>query len=201
MGRLHWSMIHLGLIARDFTVFNFSYQTRQGSIESHAAALVSYITQIASTDDEIYFISHSLGCVIISHALPLLDDYNIKRAVFLGPPLRGSTVAAKLSSVSFIRRYFGRPFEQLAARQPVTLTGPIQDRISIGVIAGVLSKRWSLSPWFSEPNDFLVAVDETKVDGIQSHLELHCPHAVLMYAPHVLRATFNYLRHGRFNTL
>jgi hypothetical protein len=194
-------MIHLALFARDFNVFNFSYQTRQGSIESHAAALVSYIKQRATTDDEIYFISHSLGSLVIGHALPELVDFNLQRAVFLGPPLKGSIVAQKLLQVPFIRRYFGEPFAQLAARQPLDIAPAVQERILIGVIAGVLSKRWSLSPWFSEPNDFLVAVDETKVDGIQSHLELHCPHAVLMYAPHVLRATFNYLRHGRFNTL
>jgi triacylglycerol lipase len=201
MGRLSWSMAHLSLFAKDFKVLNFSYKSSRGTIEEHAVRFAQFIEKNCDSRAELYFIGHSLGCLITLRALELLPTHNTIRAVFLGPPLKGSHVAKIFSSYYLPRAYFGEPLIELSKQNPFEISKNLQDRLKIGVIAGILSNKSSLSPWFTKPNDFLVAVDETRVDGIDSHIELHCPHAVMMYAPKIIRATFNYLRHGRFNTL
>ena len=193
-------MAHLPIFAKEFECHLFSYNTKTGSIADLASQFASFIKNNSSPSDEIYFLCHSLGSIITLKSFEVLSDRKIIRAVFLGPPLQGSTVAQKLQVFKFFKWYFGEPFLELAKRSPLKINLNQEFLPQIGVIAGVLSKRFSFSPWFSKPNDFLVAVDETKADGIHSHLEVRCHHTVMMYAPKIIKESFYFLRHGRFTS-
>ncbi len=195
MGRLRWSMAHLSMIARrqGYDAFNFEYRSRSGPISKHAADFLQFLNAHVSPSTPLYFVTHSLGSIILRELVARHPtSFNYKRAVMLGPPNQGSQSARILKSLPGLRWYFGEPFRELAGNAFAT---PIEN-LEIGIIAGVLSHTRAVSLWYSEPNDGLVSVTETRLEGSRDHRIIRCPHAVLMYSPKVLKETFYFLKHG-----
>lgn len=197
MGRLRWSMAHIPLLAkkRGFDGINFEYRSRVGSIRELAGNLRAFLLDKAAPGTTLHFVTHSLGSIIVRELVAHYpNDFNYGRAVMMGPPHQGSEIARKLLPLPGITRYFGAPFQELCNGG----FSPLSDRLQVGILAGVLSSTYALVPWFSEPNDGLVRVSETYLDGMRDHRILWCPHAVLMYSPAALRETFYFLQHGTF---
>jgi hypothetical protein len=197
MGRLRWSMIHLAPIARlnGYIPLVFEYKTRKGGINYHAECLVKFLEQnIKEPNSSVGFICHSLGGVILQVASNLESwKFNQSYAVLLGTPNNGAKIASIASKIPFVPRYFGQPLSELINWKPVRAKN-----LQIGVIAGVLSKTKSLNPFLPEPNDTLVMVSETLLDGIKEHRIIHCPHAVMMYHPMIIKYAFEFLKSGTF---
>ena len=197
MGRLRWSMIHLAPIARTngYVPLVFEYKTRQGDINYHAKCLVEFLNQhIKEHNCMVGFICHSLGGIILQVASNLDSwRFNQTRAVLLGTPNQGAKIASVASKIPFVPWYFGQPLSELTNWKPINAT-----KLEIGVIAGALSKTKSLNPFLSEPNDTLVTVNETLLDGIKEHRIIHCPHAVMMYHPRIIKFSFEFLKSGTF---
>ncbi len=199
MGRLRWSMAHIGYLAdrKGYQTFNFEYHSRSGSIRSHADTLKTFLDERVAPDSALHFITHSLGSIILRELAHLYPNaFNFRRAVMLGPPNSGSEAARFLQNVPGLQRYFGEPFRELTGSS----FAPLSPLLETGVIAGVLSRHRAIMPWYKEPNDGLVSVSETRLEGSRDHRIVWCPHAVLMYSPAVLKETFYFLDHGTFST-
>jgi hypothetical protein len=194
MGRLKWSMIHLLPIAKKlgYTPLLFSYSSRHSNISDIAIDLENFIKQKIPENSNLNFLTHSLGSIITQRFLRNNYKYyqNIK-TVFLGPPLKGSKVAKFASKYKFFNWYFGSPLMELSDFKQIEIVG-----YSACVIAGTLSNKYSLSPIYNEPNDTLVGLSETYIDGVYQHHIVRCVHAVLMYHPGVLKIAFNFLKNS-----
>lgn len=193
-------MRHIAPFARKrgYRVLSYSYKARQYSIRDHARALHRFLEAHHCEDDNLYFIGHSLGSIIVRFYIDMIEDQRKLtriRMVMLGPPNHGSLVAKKLLPYRFVRERFGAPFDELAEGSfPPLKSGP-----TIGIIAGVLSNTFAIHPWYREPNDMLVSLSETKLEGSADHRIIRCPHALLMYAPSAIRQTFYFFEHGTFS--
>lgn len=199
MGRLKWSMSHLKLFAPSFfnLTTNFSYTSRAKNIKEHGADFRIFLKEltIKTPNIKFFFITHSLGSLITLEALEdsSLDKY-LAKAVFLGPPFKGSKFASKMTKFSILRKYFGTPFLELGSGQ---LNYKINPNLDSLVIAGILHPKFAIFPWFNEPNDSLVTLSETFLDGAHQRDSKVCLHAILMYHPSVIFKSFEFLTDER----
>jgi hypothetical protein len=70
----------------------------------------------------------------------------------------------------------------------------------IGIIAGnVPVGMGRLFGSFPGPNDGMVAVEETRLDGAADHIVLPVAHTALLWSSEVARQTVWFLEHGRFH--
>ena len=196
MGRLHFSMAHLVPIARLYgysNIINFSYPSSKGRIGEHAQELSKVVAALGST---FHCITHSLGSIIFREVVSSMsaDRTGLIRCVMLGPPNQGAKVASVVLKSKLLRTHFGPPLEELASGG----FPPLPSTVAVGVIAGALAATRSLNPLFDEPNDLIVGVSETVLEGSRDHRIMLCPHGLLMYSPWVIKEAFYFLEHESF---
>lgn len=181
--------------ASSFRVVPFSYPTVKGTITDHVRSLVDFVRNHPC--DEVHFVGHSLGSLVILRALEATGDLPPGRAVLLGPPCQGSRAARAIASrLPFGRAILGRSIcEECIDCASREWSG----RRDVGIIAG--SMRAGLGRLFANlegDHDGTVLVAETQLPGAKDHLVLHTSHTAMLFSSEVARQTAAFLRDGRF---
>ena len=178
-----------------FTVFNFGYPSREGSIDEHVEALRAFIDAAAPSGEPLSFVGHSLGGIIVrAFALRYQSELTLHRLVMLGPPNQGSELARILKTrVPVVKRLMGASFVEVGALN----LAPASDILHIGIIAGTALRS---HPLFSGVNDGIVSVGETELEGAADAAAVWGLHSFLMFQPRVLRLAAAFLERGRFET-
>ena len=196
---LWMSGFELGVLKRrlqpQFQVVPFSYPSFSGSMADHARALIDFArTQPAQ---ELHFIGHSLGGIVILRALQLTDDLPPGRAVLLGTPLQGSRAAQGVARIL----PFGKALLGSVAPEEI-LEGTTREwsgRRDIGIIAG--SMGMGLGRLFADlaaEHDGTVTVAETQLPGARDHIVLPTSHTGLLFSGTVADQAMQFLAHGKF---
>jgi pimeloyl-ACP methyl ester carboxylesterase len=188
-----------------FTVLNFTYASTQDAVGKHAAALAQVIDNLEGID-EINFVAHSLGNLVIRHYLAdktdaakgLRPDPRIKRIVMLGPPNQGARLAKQYGDNGVYRFFTGTSGEQLGKKW-----NELQAKLAIpacqfGIIAGGSIAGTDGNPLLDGDDDFVVAVEETRLAGARDFIVLPVIHAVMMDDARVRECTLRFLEHGYF---
>ena len=68
----------------------------------------------------------------------------------------------------------------------------------VGVIAGTLGNHLS-DKWLPIPNDGVVSVESTRLDGMTDFIEIEVTHWDMRSDPAVAGRVTEFLRHGRFS--
>ena len=84
--------------AGNFRVVPYSYPTVSGGMSDHVRGLLELARM--QRVDELPFVGHSLGGLVILRALELTDDLPPGRAVLLGTPSQGSRAAPRTARCS-----------------------------------------------------------------------------------------------------
>jgi triacylglycerol lipase len=201
LGRTPLSMTALWLAARrrGYRVINWHYRSATGSIAEHAQALARDVLPRVADAPRVHFVTHSLGGIIVRQLLNTQSLPNLGRVVMLAPPNGGSEVADVLQRSHLLTRCVV-PAGELgtsAASVPVTLPAAT---FPLGVIAGSRSHIRLFSRWMNDvPNDGVVAVERTKLEGMTDFIVLHRTHTLLPWAPDALAQAFRFLEQGRFD--
>ncbi len=188
----------------DCIVVPFQYASTRAPISQHADALRQVIAGLPA-DSQLSFISHSLGGIVVRHALGDWqaegneeDLHRVKHIVMLGPPNQGSALARLLSKTGFFgfvagssSLELGRDWRNLEEKL-ATPTCPF------GIIAGSTVEAKLSNPWLRGDSDLVVAVDETRLVGAEDFLIVDGLHTFLMDYPQVQRAVSNFLDHDHF---
>lgn len=196
--RTKYSMWYLGQALRKFGYkpYLFGYKSLKGTIDSHAKELREYIIQNKLTQGPLYFVTHSLGGIILRQfSAKHASDLQLFRAVNLGPPHKGSITAKALSKFRIIRLFLGPSFMELTS---INIPGPCGN-LEIGVIAGRVNLRRGLYGVLKEENDGVVTVNETIIVGIKEHIIVTGTHSLLMYKTSVTKLTAQFLDTGKFS--
>lgn len=197
MGELEEKLARAGYFA-----VNISYPSRSFAIDILATDAVG--RGISSCRDHntpvIHFVTHSLGGILLRYFQQHFGIPELGRVVMLGPPNQGSPLVDNLLPIpgfGFITgptgSALGTQSEVLAELDPVNF--------DLGVIAGTSNINPLNFLFFSEPNDTIVSVDSTKVDGMRAHIVLPVTHTFMMRNDAVIDHTIHYLKTGAFMPL
>lgn len=178
-----------------FRAIAFSYPSITGSMADHCRSLVEFARR--QNADELHFIGHSLGGLVILRALQLTDDLPPGRAVLLGTPLQGSKAAKGMARML----PFGKIIMGAAVNEEIIECGPRQwsGRRDVGVIAG--SMGMGLGRLFAElstDHDGTVLVEETKLPGAKDHVVLPTSHTGMLFSSEVAEQAAYFLTNGAF---
>lgn len=174
-----------------FEVLSFSYSPRRGTLDEISQTLTEYIQEYVKTPTY-HFVAHSLGNIIIRNSFKGKLPPGAGRMVMLAPPNRPAHLARTLKDNILYRFLHGDSGQKLACEHFYQEL-PIPS-LEFGIIAG--SKGQKLT--FKEPNDGIISVESTKLEGMKDWIQVHHTHTFLMNCKDTIDYTLNFLRQGRF---
>jgi pimeloyl-ACP methyl ester carboxylesterase len=203
LGRTALSMKRLehNLKNRGYRVINVSYPSTRFSVEQLADNYLNCLLEKQTPDPtaRIHFVTHSLGGILLRQYLSNHSLTNLGRVVMLAPPNQGSEIIDHLRAIPLTRNILVSTRLQLGtdANDLPKRLGPVH--FQCGVIAGDRSLNPLLSALLPGANDGKVAVESTKIEGMQDFLVLHSTHTWLMWRERTLRQTVCFLESGHFD--
>ncbi len=184
------------LTADGWATETVAYPSTQRSIEEHAARLGRLLDGLEGAE-EVSFVTHSLGALVVRAALARggawTSRIRLHRVVMLAPPNRGSVLAERLHGFPPYRLFTGPAGQDVVPEGIRDLPPP---PCPFGIIAG--RSRGDGNPLIPGPDDGLVGVEETRLDGAEDFLLLDAGHTFIMEKPEVTDAVIHYLSTGRF---
>jgi len=122
-------------------------------------------------------------------------DARIGRVVLLGTPVAGSHCARVLRKIPLLRWITGRVLGQWMAAP-----GVIPEGVEVGMLAGTRSfGAGVIFPGLGRPNDGVVSVAETRIDGLHDHIDLRLGHSAMLVSRSCHRAVRAFLETGCFS--
>jgi pimeloyl-ACP methyl ester carboxylesterase len=172
----------------------FTYPTVVGTMSNHVRRLIDCAR--AHKAEQLHFVGHSLGALVVLRALEITDDLPPGRAVLLGPPLQGSRTAQSLARWPFGRALLGGALTQECVEwSPRQWSG----RREVGVIAGSLGLGVGrLLANLDTVHDGTVLVEETRLPGARDHIVLPASHTGMLVSARVAAQTRHFQEHGAF---
>ena len=187
------------LIREGFSVANINYQSRKHQIDflSYEAVSRGINMCIEKNPVRIHFITHSLGGILVRHFFGEHTLLNLGRVVMLGPPNQGSELVDRLKFIPGFSLLgpAGKALGTGADSIPKKL-GPVS--FELGVIAGTRNMTPLGFFLLDRPNDSVVTVESTKVNGMNEHISLPVTHTLMMRNDDVIDHSINFLRTGQF---
>ena len=188
-----------------YTAINFGYASSRAEVGEHAAALAKVVQQCDQAE-EISFVAHSLGNIVLRHYLadctaggrPL--DPRFKRIVMLGPPNNGAELALRFRNNPLFQLVWGRSGKQLADQWESLQPHLATPQCEFGIVAGARGNAVGLNPLVTGDDDMVVSVAETKLPGACDFMTVPVLHGDLMDDAAVRKCTLTFLRDGYFQT-
>jgi hypothetical protein len=189
-----------------YTVLSVGYASTQADVASHAQALARVIENLGERVDEISFVAHSLGNIVIRHYLSdqtdaangRRPDPRIKRIVMIGAPNNGARMAEIFGQNTAFERVLGKSGRAMAREWNDLQKHLAVPQVEFGIIAGGKQDGNGYNPFLDGDDDFIVKVEETRLPGARDFIVIDGLHAILMSNPDVQKAALRFLQHGCF---
>jgi hypothetical protein len=182
-----------------YTPIKVSYASTRRTLDEHARSLELVLQRLEGAD-EISFVCHSLGNIVVRRYIALCQEENrpvdrrIQRMVMLGPPNQGAEMAQKFVDNKLFGLVLGPSAKTLAKEWEQVAPQLATPKFEFGIIAGARS----INPLVQEENDLLVTVEETKLAGARDFITLPLLHGQLMDDPRARPAILKFLKEGCF---
>jgi pimeloyl-ACP methyl ester carboxylesterase len=186
-------------LERDFGIpgHRFSYPTVHGTVDGAVQRLRRFVEKIDA--DQIHFIGHSLGGLVLCRYFERFPCDRPGRVVMLGSPLAGSRSARAVARNAITRRIVG----PLVNAELVQECQPRrwQCAAELGVIAGTSPRGLGqFFAKFDEDCDGTVGISETRLPGQTAHLALPVSHMGMLLSALVARQVGSFLKSGAFDS-
>jgi triacylglycerol lipase len=181
---------------------NIDYPSRDFEIAELADLAIEQGLAMCRAEDgveEIHFVTHSLGGILVRQYLSTGSIDELGRVVMLGPPNQGSIAADDFDGVPGIDWLNGPAGRQLGKGDdsvPLAL-GPAN--FELGVIAGNRTIDPITSAVLENPDDGRVSVVDTRLEGMDDFVVVEHSHAFMMRMRAPIDLTINFLKTGRFS--
>ena len=187
----------------DYETFNVSYASTRADIRAHAESLAKILDSLQGID-EINFVAHSLGNLVIRYYLNewtspsdgRLPDQRIHRIVMLGPPNGGARIAESIGRNRLFEFIAGSSGKQIASEWAELETRLAVPTCQFGIVAG----RRGRNPLLQGEDDLVVRVEETRLAGAHDFVVMPVFHSSMMYGKQVQEFTLRFLQEGYFKT-
>lgn len=137
-------------------------------------------------------VGHSLGNIITRLASPELPP-GFRRFVMLAPPNRSPVIARTLGNNELFRAATRDAGEKLIDERFYSELPELA--VPSIIIAGTRGPRARWLPFGGEPNDSILRVDETRLEGVPA-IDVHGVHSFLMNRRDVFAAVRRFLESG-----
>jgi hypothetical protein len=187
-----------------YRVIHFKYKPRQDSIEKLANYLLPKFIKRHCTDikKKINFVTYSAGGIILRRYLDENKLLQIGRVVMIAPPNHGSEFS------DFLKQYFNSIYkflcgpigQQLCTYKSSYVNHVLKQKIDyeLGIIAGQGSLNLLSHFIINGPNDGLVSIESTKLNGMKDHIVIPAPHNIILFFNFTARKVLNFLKDGMF---
>ncbi len=200
-----------------YQVFNVEYPSTQADVGEHARALRHIIENLHGIE-EVNFVGHSMGNIVIRHYLGDLARQDrskqsaneiaadrrasakFHRFVMLGPPNNGALLATAFADNLLFKGVAGEAGQQLGRDWPQLEKRLQTPAFEFGIIAGGKGNGTGYNPMLEGDNDGTISVETTKLGGARDFLVTPVLHSFLMDSPKVQQCVLQFLRHGHFTT-
>ncbi len=199
LGRTERSMAVLAQRLRwaGYDVTAFGYDSRLDPVARQAEALEEMVARCCAEARRVHFVGHSLGGIVIRSYLAAQPPDSLGRVVLLVPPSRGSELADWIRGIPVASEALGPAGRALGTGEsdmPARLPPPAYE---MGIVAGDRSVNPLGSAFIEGPDDGMVALARTRVEGAPM-VVLPRSHAFIMNSRHAARAVVQFLRTGAF---
>ena len=193
MGRSWMSMSVLGLRFRreGYEVHLFGYSPRKSTLDELTSNLRRLVEQEVEAP-AYHFIGHSLGNIIVRNGFRGGYREGLRRIVMLAPPNGPAALASTLRHWRVYRWLTGDSGQKLAD-EDFYRELPIPP-VEFGVIAGNHGHRLG----FRDPNDGVVRVANTRLDGMRDWVEVDRTHTFIMFSTDTYELCLRFLASGSF---
>jgi pimeloyl-ACP methyl ester carboxylesterase len=191
-----WVMVVLQrrLARAGFRCVRFGYASHRATLEDNSRRLAAFVQNLRCA--RVHIVGHSLGGVLALHATATNDLAAVRRIVLIGSPYRDSFVARKMSRCALGRWMLGKTIPGwLDSEKPQPPPG-----VEVGAIAGTLAAGLGMlvAPGMPRPHDGVICAEETPVQGMAAHTQLHVSHAGMLVSGRVGQLIAHFLTQGSF---
>ncbi len=198
-----------------FHVFNVSYPSTRNDIAEHARSLRHIIDSLDGIN-EINFVGHSMGNIVIRHYLgdlirqepwkqsagELAADRRARarfhRFVMLAPPNHRPLAAVAFADNAVFQELFGEAGQQLGREWADLEPRLATPNFDFGIIAGGKGDAKGYNPLLPGDNDAVVTVDSAKLAGAHDFAVRPVLHSFVMFDRTVQQYVLCFLQHGYF---
>ena len=178
----------------------FEYASTRSSISDHAAALAELVDSLPPSLP-LHFVGHSMGNIVVRHYIGDLQRSGqteklsrIKSVVMLGPPNQGAAIATQLAKTGIFGWIAGKGGLELGPGWHEFHSRLATPPCPFGIVAGNLTDSVRSNPLVEGASDFVVSVEETRLDSATDTLNVPRLHTFLMDGPDVQVATAQFIR-------
>jgi hypothetical protein len=203
LARTSSSMSNLGdaLRKEGYSVALVDYPSRNHPIQvlSNLAVDTGVQSCRKNGNTRIYFVTHSLGGILVraylnEHVIPELE-----RIVMLAPPNHGSAVVDNVRDVPGVVWLNGPAFLELGTDEQSVPLALGEIKADTAVIAGTRSINPILSTFLEHPDDGKVSVESARLEGMCAMLVIAVSHPFIMDDEVAIKQTLAYLNTGEFS--
>jgi triacylglycerol lipase len=194
MGRTRVSLALLAKRLEDagYITLNFPYSARHEPLDEITERLHAFVRENVRTPVW-HFTGHSLGNIVVRNGFREEWPPGLKHIVMLAPPNRPAHLAERLRYVPLYAWFTGDSGRKLSSEEfYADLPVPT---VPFGVIAGDKGQPMT----FDAPNDGIVQVENTKLDGMADWILLHHTHTFMMNSRDTADQVLYFLKHGKFD--
>lgn len=184
------------LVAHGYEVCNPGYPSLRGSIEEFAERLHGEVEALHGRPvDELSFVGHSMGGLVIQEYLRRPDARPTARCVYLAVPHRGAILADLRRHWFLFRLVMGERAAGQLATGAEFHERPIPLRERSGALIGDLGPGNASIPG---PDDGTVGVTEAMLPGAADWLRVPLGHTRIAFGDESVRQVLHFLKHGAF---
>jgi len=183
------------LAAEGYEVIRFDYPSTRVPIQESAESLNRVIESLEGIE-EINFVVHSMGGLVVRQSLVTRKDPRIGRLVMLGVPNHGANLANMLKDYTLFKTVYGPAGQQLVEDPGGFIAALPTPEFPFAVVAGGKGSAIGYNPWIAGDDDGTVAVTSTRLPGAADFMTVPTLHSFLMSDQAVIESTARFLKTG-----
>lgn len=165
----------------------FAYASTQQSMGDSALALRE-ILEDQPKNTQFCFVGHSMGNIVVRHMIGDLQRANdpqqilprCKSMVMLGPPNQGASIARNLAPTGLFELITGEGGMELGPNWDKFVTKLAIPPFPFAIVAGDVSDKKIPNPLVEGEGDFVVSLEEAKLEGCEAFYTIPVMHSFLM---------------------
>jgi len=187
------------LTREGYEVVDLSYPSRHMPPDQLVAFVDERLRRLGLDQSEhLYFVTHSLGGLIVRGLSEAGWQTRIARVVMLGPPNHGSEIVDALGEQEIFGLAYGVTGQSLGTGSKDFPSRLKTAQFELGIIAGNRSINPVGSYLLPGEDDGVVSVEAARLEGMRDFIVLPVNHTTLILNPVVADQTISFLRQGEF---